>query len=112
MAAKHIYKVIFMNQGKVFEIYARQISHGSLFGFIEVENLVFGERSRVVVDPSEEKIQSEFSGVERTYIPLHAVIRIDQVEKQGVSKITAVEGGNVAQFPMPMYTSGGDDKSK
>ncbi len=112
MAAKHLYKVIFMNQGKVYEVYARHVSHGNLFGFVEVEKLVFGERSRVVVDPAEEKIQSEFADVERTYIPLHAVIRIDQVEKQGVSKITAVEGGNVTQFPIPMYTSGGDDKSK
>ena len=112
MAAKHLYKVIFMNQGKVYEVYARHVSHGDLFGFIEVEKLVFGERSRVVVDPSEEKIRSEFSGVDRTYIPLNAVIRIDQVEKQGVSKISAVAESNVAQFPMPMYTSGSDDKNK
>ncbi len=112
MAAKHLYKVIFMNQGKAYEIYAKQVSHGNLFGFVEVEKLVFGERSRVVVDPSEEKIRSEFRGVETTYIPLHCVIRIDQVEKQGVSKITAVDGSNVAQFPVPMFTSGGDDKSK
>ena len=45
MAASHIFKVIFVNQGKVYEIYARKVSHGSLFGFIEVEELVFGERS-------------------------------------------------------------------
>lgn len=113
MAGKHLYKIIFMSKGKVYEVYARQISHGDLFGFIEVEQLVFGERSRVVVDPAEEKIRSEFAGVERTYIPLHTVIRIDQVEKQGVSKITSVEGGNVTQFPMPVYTAGNDgDKGK
>ena len=45
MAASHIFKVLFVNQGKVYEIYARKVSHGSLFGFIEVEELVFGERS-------------------------------------------------------------------
>jgi len=32
-----------------------RVSHGSLFGFIEVEELVFGERTTVVVDPAEEK---------------------------------------------------------
>lgn len=102
-----------MNQGKIYEIYARSISHGDLFGFIEVEDLVFGERSSVVVDPAEEKIKSEFAGVQRTYIPMHAVMRIDQVEKQGVSKISNVDGDNVAQFPMPMYTPGntGGDRS-
>ena len=97
-----------MNQGKVYEVYARSVGHGDLFGFIEVEELVFGERTSVVVDPSEEKIKSEFEGVKRTYIPMHAVLRIDEVEKQGVSKISKVEGGNVAQFPMPMYTPGSE----
>ena len=66
MAAEPIYKIIFMNQGKVYEIYARQVSHGGLFGFVEIEELVFGTRSSVVVDPSEERIQNEFSGVSRT----------------------------------------------
>jgi hypothetical protein len=102
-----IYKVIFLNQGKVYEIYATHVSHGSLFGFIEVEKLVFGARSTVVVDPTEEKIQAEFTGVNKTYLPLHSIVRIDEVEKQGVSKVTNVEGSNVAQFPMPMYTPPG-----
>ena len=48
MAASHIFKVLFVNQGKVYEIYARKVSHGGLFGFVEVEELVFGERSTVV----------------------------------------------------------------
>ena len=104
-----IYKVLFMSQGKVYEIYARHVSHGAMLGFIEVEELVFGERTSVVVDPGEEKIKTEFSGVKRTYIPVHAVLRIDEVEKQGVSKISKVEGGNVTQFPIPVYTPGGGD---
>jgi hypothetical protein len=108
MAASHIFRIVFVNQGKVYEIYARKVSHGSLFGFVEVEELVFGERSSVVVDPGEERIQSEFAGVKRSYLPLHSVIRIDEVRKQGVSKITALEGGNVAQFPVAMYPAGHD----
>jgi hypothetical protein len=103
---------MFVNQGKVYEIYARRVSHGELFGFIEVEELVFGERSTVVVDPSEERIKGEFDGVKRTYLPLHSILRIDEVKKQGVSKITALEGSgaNVAQFPMPMYSAPPPDK--
>ena len=108
MSTQPIYKVIFMNQGKVFEIYARSVGHGSLFGFVEVEELLFGARSTVVVDPSEERIQSEFSGVSRTYLPLHSIVRIDEVEKQGVSKVTSAEGSNVAQFPMQMYAPSGE----
>jgi len=104
MSSEQIYKVIFLNQGKVYEMYARHVSHGALFGFIEVEKLVFGARSSLVVDPTEEKIQNEFSGVSKTYLPLHCILRIDEVEKQGVSKVRDVEGSNVAQFPTPMYT--------
>jgi hypothetical protein len=101
MAASHIFKVLFVNQGKVYEIYARKVSHGGLLGFVEIEELVFGERSSVVVDPAEEKIKAEFAGVKRSYLPLHSVLRIDEVRKQGVSKITALEGGaNVSQFPV------------
>jgi hypothetical protein len=106
MPASNIFKVVFHNQGKVYEIYARKVGHGSLFGFVEVEELIFGERSAVVVDPSEERIQSEFAGVKRTYLPLHSVIRIDEVRKSGVSKVVAAEGSNVTQFPYPVYTPG------
>ena len=105
MASSHIFKFIFHNQGKVFEIYARKVGHGHMFGFIEVEELLFGEKSSVLIDPSEEKIQAEFAGVKRTYLPLHSVIRIDEVRKTGVSKVS--EGSNVAQFPFPVYTPSG-----
>jgi hypothetical protein len=103
MSNKSLFKIAFMSQGQVYEIYARQVSHGALFGFVEVEELVFGERTTVVVDPSEEKIKSEFEDVKRTYLPMHSIIRIDEVEKQGTSKISKIEG-NVTPFPMPIYT--------
>jgi hypothetical protein len=108
MASSHLFRIVFVNQGRVYEIYARKVSHGGLFGFIEVEELVFGERSSVVLDPAEERIKSEFAGVKRSFLPLQSVIRIDEVRKQGVSKITALEGGNVSAFPVPLYPAGGD----
>jgi len=105
MSKKELYRVVFMSQGQVYEIYAREVGHGEMFGFIEVEQLVFGERTSIVVDPSEEKIKSEFENVKRTYLPIHSIIRIDEVDKQGASKISKPEG-NVTQFPMPIYTPG------
>ncbi len=113
MAASHIFKVIFHNQGKVYEIYARKVGHGELFGFVEVEELLFGERSSVVLDPSEERIKGEFSGVKRTFLPMHSILRIDEVKKQGVSKIVALEGGSsVAQFPFPAFPQTPGEPSK
>jgi len=104
MAASHIFKVVFANQGKVYEIYAKKVSHGELWGFVEVEELIFGEKSTVVVDPSEERVKSEFEGVTRTYLPMHSILRIDEVRKQGISKVIAAESSNVMPFPAPIYT--------
>jgi hypothetical protein len=111
MTAKHIYKVLFLSQGKIYELYAREVSQGSLFGFVELGGFIFGERSAIVVDPSEERLQAEFSGVTRTYVPMHAIIRIDEVEKEGTNKISpASTGDNVTPFPLPIYTPGNAPK--
>lgn len=100
MQKKRLYKVIFINQGKVYEIYAKRVNQDSMYGFVAIDGLVFGEKSSVVVDPSEERLKSEFDGVHITHIPLHAVIRIDEVEKQGVPKIIPLnKGDNVTAFP-------------
>ncbi len=112
MAASHIFKVVFTNQGKIYEIFARKVSHGALWGFVEVEELIFGEKSTVVVDPSEERIKAEFEGVKRTYLPIHSVLRIDEVRKQGVSKISPAENSNVTPFPVPVYTPGGEPPAR
>ena len=55
-----IYKVIFLSQGQVYEMYAKQIYQSDLWGFLEVEEFVFGERNQLVVDPSEEKLKAQF----------------------------------------------------
>ena len=102
MANYPVYKVIFQNGNQVFEVFAQQIYQSDMWGFIEVEEFVFGERSQIVVDPSEEKLKNEFSGVTRSYIPLQSIIRIDEVDKEGSVRISDVKpGGNVASFPLP-----------
>lgn len=96
---KSIYRVIFVNQEKVYEIYCCQVFQSDMYGFIEVEELIFGERSQLLVDPSEEKLQNEFSGVKRSFIPMPSIVRIDEVEKEGTPKITDSKGSNVSSFP-------------
>lgn len=105
MKKRRIYRVLFHNQGKVYELYATGVSQGALFGFVEVGGFVFGERSSVVIDPSEEKLKAEFGGVKSTFIPMHAVLRIDEVEKEGAAKITTLgENSKVTYLPTPIYT--------
>lgn len=93
MPTKPLFRVVFVHHGKVYEVYARKVGQGAMLGFIDVEGLVFGERSSVVVDPSEEKLAAEFAGVKRFHVPVHSVIRIDEVEKRGTARIVPFEGG-------------------
>lgn len=104
MSEKKVYKVIFINNGEIYEIFAKNVSQSDIYGLLDVEELVFGERSKVVIDPSEERLQSEFAGVNRTFIPLHSIIRIDEVDKEGVGKIVNTDSDKIAHFPKPTYT--------
>lgn len=92
-----IYRISFLNKGQVYEVFAKEVYSSDLYGFIEIEDYIFGERSQMVVDPAEEKLKTEFAGVKRSFIPMQAIIRIDEVEKEGVSKISS--GDNIAPFP-------------
>jgi hypothetical protein len=100
MSEQSIFKVIFYNEGEVYEIYARSIFQSDMFGFLELEEFLFGEHTQVIVDPAEERLKSEFSGVKRSYIPMQSIIRIDEVEKEGQVKVSDIKGSDkVAQFP-------------
>jgi hypothetical protein len=90
---KRIYRIFFTSQGKAYELYARKLGQADLYGFVEIEELLFGERSSVVVDPSEESLRKEFGGVRRIYVPYHAIARIDEVEREGPGKVLSLAGG-------------------
>jgi hypothetical protein len=103
MSKKNIYRISFINQDKTYEIYARQAGPSDILGFVLVSGLVFGEKSGLVVDPSEDSLRSEFRDVKQTHIPMHAIVRIDEVEKIGVARVSAVgNAGNVTALPFPM----------
>lgn len=87
MSDKHLYKVVFVNQDQVYEIYAKNVYQSDIYGFVTVEDFVFGEKSSIVIDPTEEKLRTEFENVNRSFIPMHAIVRIDQVKKRGPAKI-------------------------
>ncbi|MCD6047976.1 MAG: hypothetical protein K0S08_1623 [Gammaproteobacteria bacterium] len=102
MAKKIIYRVSFAAQNQVYELYALSVSESEMFGFIELEELLFGESSQLVIDPADEKLKNDFAGVKRTYIPLHNVLRIDTLEKEGTAKVYTLPGehkSNVRVLP-------------
>jgi hypothetical protein len=100
---KPVYRVIFHNQGKIYQLHAAQVSQGAMYAFVEIEDILFDQQTELVVDPSEERLKDEFAGVTKTYVPMHSVIRIDEVSNQGSNKIVdADSGGNITPFPLSM----------
>lgn len=104
--SSHLYRVTFYNQGQIYEVYAQTVMQSALNGFVEIEAMVFGERSEVVVDPSEERLANEFADVTRSYIPMHAVVRIDEVSRRGKAKVTDASGGSGNVMPFPGFPGG------
>lgn len=109
MASSPLFRISFLCKDSIYEVYARQVGESDMFGFLEVEEFVFGKTTALVVDPSEEKLKTEFSDVKRTYIPMHSVIRIDEVNKEGTGKITEGPKNNVSHFPGRMPTRHKDE---
>lgn len=102
-----IFRITFVNQGKIYLLYAEAVRQADIYGFVEIEGLIFGETSSLVIDPGEEKLKNEFSGVTRTLVPMHAVIRVDEVQKRGQSKILELgKETNITPFPSSLYNPG------
>ena len=109
MAKKGIYKIVFVQLGEIYEIFAKSIYQSEMYGFIEVEEYLFDQNSQIVVDPSEEKLKTEFNGVNRSYIPVSCILRIDEVEKKGSAKIKPNKDNNVMPI-MNTFLDGGSKK--
>ena len=93
--AKPLYKVTFLNHGKIYQLYARSVSSGSLWGFTEIAGLVFDVHEGVVVDPTEERLRDEFGNTRVLHLPMQSVVRIEEVEKKGQSAIRDAGTGEV-----------------
>ena len=101
-----LYRKQFISHGERYELYVKTLTQGALFGFVEIGDFVWDTHTSVVVDPSHEKLKSEFGDVSKTYIPMHNVLRIDAVNKKGTAKITQLDNKSdtVTSFPRPIYT--------
>lgn len=96
---QRLYRVNFVNQDKVYEVYVRHVYQSDMWGFIQLEDFVFGNRSELLVDPGEEKLKQEFADVNTCYVPMQAIIRIDEVKNESVARISEVKG-NITAFPL------------
>ena len=101
--AKTLYKVTFLNAGKVYELYAHQVVAGALWGFTEVSELVFDVHDGVVIDPTEERLRDEFGNTRVLHLPMQSIVRIEEVARKGQSAIRDAATGEkvVTPFPLP-----------
>ena len=99
MKTKCVYKIIFIQLGEIYEVFAKKIYQSDMYGFIEVEEYIFNKDKQLVVDPTSEKFKNEFSKVERSYIPINSIIRIDEVNETGEAKIKENKG-QVSPLPL------------
>ena len=101
MAKKRLYKIIFLNQGKVYELFSEGVASSGLWGFIEVSGLVFEEGEGLVVDPTEERMRQEFENASVLHLPIQSILRVEEVDKRGQCLIRDRESGEkVTPFPM------------
>jgi hypothetical protein len=98
-----LYRVNYINQNQVYEIYARQISTEQLLGFMSLSGIVFDHRDQVVIDPVEEQLKAEFSDVEVLHVPIQQVLKAEQVKTKKSCKIRALKQHNVITS-MPKQT--------
>ncbi|MGV8961568.1 MAG: DUF1820 family protein [Stenotrophomonas sp.] len=101
--SKPLYKVTFLNNGKIYELYAGRVGSSHLWGFNEVAELVFDLHNGVLVDPTEERLRDEFGNTKVLHLPMQSIVRIEEVEKKGQSAIRDATTGEkvVTPFPMP-----------
>jgi hypothetical protein len=100
MSDSILYKIIFFNQSKVYELYAQDVFSSEIYGFITVDELVFDQNSTIVIDPAEDKIRDEFANVNVLHLPMQSIIRIEEVKKKMSCKIRDIKKGeNITSFP-------------
>lgn len=110
MARQRLYKVVFTAQGKTVELYARRLASSSLWGFTEIADLVFAPPGEGrIVDPVEERLREEFRNTHVLHIPIHAIVRIEEVDRLGAMKVSDAPagGGTVMPFPVAPPRGGG-----
>ncbi|MCH7881593.1 MAG: DUF1820 family protein [Proteobacteria bacterium] len=98
---KSTFRIQFHNSNQIYELYAHEVSQSHMAGFIEVGQIIFGEHTKLLIDPAEEKLKREFGDIKHTYIPHHSIIRIDEVDHSGKNRILDSDGAVVTSFPGP-----------
>ena len=90
---KTYYRITFSNEStgddELYQVCARHVSASDLYGLVEISGFIFPE-NKLVYNPGEERIKREFGEIKRSWIPYHAIIRIDELADTTASEIKIV----------------------
>jgi hypothetical protein len=102
MPKSRLYKIVFLNAGRIYELYARRVASGALWGFTEIAELEFDNREGVVVDPTEERLRDEFGHTRVLHLPMQSIVRIEEVDRRGQAAIRDATTGEAVITPFPL----------
>jgi len=102
MRKQKLYRVTFLNMGKSYELYARNVHSSDLWGFTVIADLVFDPQGdSLIVDPAEEKLRDEFKDTRALHLPIQSILRIEEVDKRSAAHIRdAATGEKIMPFPV------------
>ena len=102
MTQPTLYKITFNAAGKLYELYARKVSSSALWGFTEIAELVFDNNDGVLIDPTEERLRDEFGDTRVLHLPMHAIVRIEEVNQRGQLRIRDAQTCERVVTPSPL----------
>ena len=100
--AKPLYKITFLNHGKIYALYAHRVGGSHLWGFTEIAEMAFDNSDGMLIDPTEERLRDEFGAARVLHLPMQSIVRVEEVEKKGQSAIRDAATGEAVVTPFPL----------
>ncbi|MDH4247496.1 MAG: DUF1820 family protein [Deltaproteobacteria bacterium] len=102
---KTYFKVTFTSEDEVYQVCARKVDNSDVMGLVELSEFIFPEGG-LVINPGEERLRKEFEGIKRTWVPYHAILRIDEIsdKRAGEVKIVPMRAGKAGGREVPENT--------
>ncbi len=76
-----LYKVYFKWKEKDVELTARNLDMTHPY-FVSIKDIVFPEKERLIIDPSQDEVQKRFGNSNHIMIPFQTVTLIEEVDEE------------------------------
>jgi hypothetical protein len=85
-----LYRVHFKWKDKEVQLTAKSLDLSHPY-FVSIKELVFPKGKKLIIDPQEEDLQKAFGDTDHLMIPFQSVIIIEELSKEGKSKLMPFE---------------------